>query len=212
MNEIIEALQELKKGLQQQLSEDILLKFQQSIDDIRRLNLQERFLTVQDLFPQSNLYTILGDEIQLRKEFKGKKLIISFLRGSWCPFCNVEVNHLIKNYEKIKSRDAEVVLITPQGWKNNKIWSEVTEMPFPIYQDKDNSLAKALGISFALQDYVLPIYKTLGIDLKASNDSDENVLPVPATYIVDETFKIVYHHFDVDYMNRLNIGDVLKNI
>lgn len=212
MNDLKEALQQLKAGMQQQLPQEVLVKFQNSIEDLRMLNLEEKSLTVDDTFPDAKLYTTLGEEVQLKNIFKGKRLIVSFLRGSWCPFCNVEVSYLIKNYEKIKSKGVEVILITPQSWSNNEKWSNNAEVPFLLYQDKDNALAKALGISFALQDYVIPIYESLGIDLKLNNESEEYILPVPTTYIVDENFNIIYHYFDVDYMNRVNIEDVLESI
>lgn len=212
MNDLKEALQQLKAGMQQQLPQEVLVIFQNSIEDLRMLNLEGKSLKVDDTFPDAKLYTTLGEEVQLKNTFKGKRLIVSFLRGSWCPFCNVEVSYLIKNYEKIKSKGVEVILITPQSWSNNEKWSNNAEVPFLLYQDKDNALAKALGISFALQDYVIPIYESLGIDLKLNNESEEYILPVPATYIVDENFNIIYHYFDVDYMNRVNIEDVLESI
>ena len=51
---------------------------------------------------------ILGNKIDL-KDFRGKKIFLSFYRGASCPFCNLRVHELIKHVDVF--REKELVII-----------------------------------------------------------------------------------------------------
>ena len=78
--------------------------------------------------------------------------------------------------------------------------------------DKGNIFAKQLGIAFELQDFVLPYYHALGIDLSNFNENDDNSLPIPAVFVVNESSKIIYKFADANYMNRIDIDELLKTL
>ena len=40
--------------------------------------------------------------------------MLSFYRGSWCPYCNLELRALQANIMEFKARNARLVAISPQ--------------------------------------------------------------------------------------------------
>jgi len=63
---------------------------------------------------------------------------------------------------------------------------------------------------FTLDETLKPIFKAFGIDLLAHNGVDTWELPIPATYVVAKSGKIVSACVDVDYRNRAEPAEILK--
>lgn len=57
---------------------------------------------------------------------------------------------------------------------------------------------------------MLPYYQNLGIELSEFNKNDENTLPVPAVFVVDGNRMVTYKFLDVNYMNRVDIEELIK--
>lgn len=58
----------------------------------------------------------------------------------------------------------------------------------------------------------MPFYNALGIDLTNFNKNNENSLPIPAVFVVNENGKIIYKFADANYMNRVDIDELLKTL
>ncbi len=52
----------------------------------------------------------------------------------------------------------------------------------------------------------------LDADLKNAHSDTQELLPVPATFIIDTNGKIIYKHFDEDYKNRASVHEILNNL
>ncbi|HAO08341.1 MAG TPA: alkyl hydroperoxide reductase, partial [Chryseobacterium sp.] len=77
---------------------------------------------------------------------------------------------------------------------------------------KNNTLAKQLGVAFELQNYVIPVYSSLGIELSTYNENNNNELPVPAVFVIDTNGSIIYKFVDTNYMNRINIQELTAQL
>ena len=55
-------------------------------------------------------------------------------------------------------------------------------------------------------------YKLFGIDLEKSNGNSDGILPVPATFIINQDGRIDYIHFETDYKTRLPVSEILKRL
>lgn len=140
---------------------------------------------------------------------KKGKIILAFYRGSWCPYCNLELKFLQDNISKIKEKKSVLVAISPQSPDHSLTMVEKNNLEFEVLTDHNNDFAKKLGIVFQLQDFVLPYYQNLGIDLSLFNKNNDT-LPVPAVFVVDENGKVVYKFLDVNYMNRINVEELIQ--
>jgi peroxiredoxin len=68
---------------------------------------------------------------------------------------------------------------------------------------------KAYDVNYTVNDETFAQLKKYGIDLEKNNGNTDHVLPVPATYVIDKTGKIIYVHFDKDYTRRASVNDIL---
>jgi peroxiredoxin len=55
-------------------------------------------------------------------------------------------------------------------------------------------------------------YKEYGIDLTVSNGNNDQLLPVPATYVIGKNGTVKYVQYDPNYKNRSKAKDILKHL
>ncbi|MFD2938959.1 peroxiredoxin-like family protein [Flavobacterium notoginsengisoli] len=210
MNDLANQIEILNAEFSKQVPQEILTVFQKSIEDLQSQNIEKNSLKVGDKIPDFCLPNANHEIICSENILKKGKMIVAFYRGSWCPYCNLELQELQKNLAKIIAKETTLVAISPQSPDNSLTLSEKHNLQFEVLTDANNIFAKQLGITFKLQDFVLSSYKSIGINLKDFNKDEENTLPVPAVFLVNEKREILYNFFDVNYTNRINIEELLN--
>jgi len=94
-------------------------------------------LKVGDKAPQFSLKGEGADTVNLT-DFEGKKLVLSFNRANWCPFCMKQVVDLQKQYDAIQDEGAEVLIIWREeatGTEGLKKIREQTKATMPFALD-----------------------------------------------------------------------------
>jgi peroxiredoxin len=81
-----------------------------------------------------------------------------------------------------------------------------------VLSDVGSNVARKFGLVFTLDETLRPIYKAFGIDLVAHNGVDGWELPIPATYVVAKSGKILSAFVDVDYRNRAEPAEILESL
>ena len=129
-------------------------------------------------------------------------LVISFYRGVWCPYCNLELQALQETLPQFSALGASLVAISPQAAANSRKSQRENKLDFPILSDTRNDVAAAFGLRFALPDYLVELYKWLKNDLPAFNGDPSWTLPMPARYVIAQDGTIVYAEVNPDYTLR----------
>jgi peroxiredoxin len=129
-------------------------------------------------------------------------LVVSFYRGVWCPYCNLELRALQAALPDIEERGASVVAISPQTAPNSRKSQRDNNLTFPILSDEKSRVAAAFGLRFSLPDYLVELYKGFKNDLPAFNDDPAWVLPMPARYVIGSDGIIAYAEVNPDYTQR----------
>lgn len=111
-------------------------------------------------------------------------LVVSFYRGVWCPYCNLELQALEAVLPEIAARGASLAVISPQTQNNSCKSQRDNKLSVPIMTDAGAKLADAFGIKFALSEELIEVYRGFGNDLPRVNDNPEWVLPMPARYVI----------------------------
>jgi peroxiredoxin len=127
--------------------------------------------------------------------------VLSFYRGGWCPYCNLELRALQKALPDFIALGASLIAVSPQTPDQSLSTAEKNNLAFAVLSDTSSSIAKAYGIAFNLAEELRPIYKKIGQALPDRNGSW--VLPLPATYVIDRSGIISFAYVDVDFRNRL---------
>jgi peroxiredoxin len=136
-------------------------------------------------------------------------LVLSFYRGVWCPYCNMELQALQAELAAIEARGASLVAISPQTAPNSRRSQRDNKLSFPILSDPKAEVANAFGIRFALPDYLVEVYKSFKNDLPLINDDPSWVLPMPARYVIGTDGIIAYAEVNPDYTQRPDPSELL---
>jgi peroxiredoxin len=136
-------------------------------------------------------------------------LVISFYRGVWCPYCNMELQALEEALPEFVAQGASLVAISPQNAVNSRKSVRQNKLSFPILSDTNNDVAAAFGLRFALPDYLVELYKNLKNDLPAFNNDPGWTLPMPARYVIAQDGTILYSEVNPDYTHRPEPSDML---
>lgn len=139
-------------------------------------------------------------------------LVVTFYRGVWCPYCNMELQALQAALPEIRASGARVVAISPQVAANSRKSVRQNQLDFPILSDAHNEVAAAFGLRFQLQDYLIELYKSLKNDLPAFNGDPSWTLPMPARYVIAQDATIVYAEVNPDYTRRPDPSEMLPAI
>lgn len=136
-------------------------------------------------------------------------LVITFYRGVWCPYCNMELQALQEVLPQFQALGASLIAISPQNPVNSRKSIRQNNLSFPILSDPGNEVAAAFGLRFALPDYLVDLYKSLKNDLPAFNGDPSWTLPMPARFVVGEDGTILYAEVNPDYTRRPEPEDML---
>ena len=180
-----------------------------SIEDFMQTWNPANAINVGQPFPDFSLSDATGKQVSMKELLAKGPLLISFYRGGWCPYCNLALKALEDSFSAIKARGVTLVAISPELPNQSLTMQEKHELQFPVLSDVGNNLARKLGILFHQLDTMLPIMKAYGVDLQARNGDDSNVVPFPASYLIDSKGIIRYTFLDPDYTHRLEPSTAL---
>jgi len=150
-------------------------------------------------FTTSDIY---GKQIKL-SDYKGKKIILSFMRNVACPFCNLRVHQLIGNRMKLEKSGVQMILFfesAPDKLLKSAFHQGIS--PYPLIGDPEKKIYNKYGI----ENSALKMMKTFfQADIKAASkfaktidtpkDKESSNTLIPADFFIDENFKIVKAHY-----------------
>jgi peroxiredoxin len=167
---------------------------------------------VGDFLPEGSFADKNGATVSLTAAMGEKPAVVTFYRGGWCPYCNIQLRHYQKMLPEIKALGAELVAITPELPDQSLSTQQKNELEFVVLSDRDNAYAKQLKIVFALTPELREVYRQFGIDLEKSHGNTAWELPLAATFVVDATRRITYAFVDSDYTKRAEPEQLLKAV
>ncbi len=162
-----------------------------------------------DTLPAFDLADPDGNTVSSTDLLARGPLVISFYRGVWCPYCNMELQALEETLPKFRELGANLVAISPQTPVNSRKSIAKNTLTFPILSDPHNDVAAAFGLRFDMPDYLVALYKSLKNDLPAFNGDPSWTLPMPARYVVGRDGVILYAEVNPDYTRRPEPDDML---
>jgi peroxiredoxin len=162
-----------------------------------------------DLAPEFTLTDSDGKPVSSRELLAKGPLVVSFYRGVWCPYCNMELQALQAALPEIAARGASLVAISPQTAANSRKSQRDNKLDFPILSDAKSEVANAFGIRFALQDYLIEVYKDFNNNLPVVNEDPAWVLPMPARFVIGTDGIIAYAEVNPDYTQRPDPSELL---
>ena len=176
------------------------------------LRLTDQAIKVGETFPAFSLTDANESIVSLSTLLKDGPLVISFYRGAWCPYCNLEINALQNRLTDIEAAGAQLVAISPQTPDKSNDQVSASKLSFAVLSDIGNQLAKQCGLVFTLPESLRPIYADWQLDIPGHNGDETFELPMPATFIIGADSIIKYAFIDMDYTKRLEPEIIIEQL
>lgn len=183
--------------------------YDKKIDELRIQFPLQNVLKVGSPAPDFSLANRHGSRMSLVDLLARGPAILTFYRGGWCPYCNLQLRAYQKVLSEIEALDATLVAISPELPDNSLSTAEKNALRFPVLSDVGNYIAAAFGLVYALPEELREALRSNGKALPALNGDESWRLPVPATFIVGTDGRVAFAYVEIDYRRRLAPEDLL---
>ena len=186
------------------------------IESLRKNGAVDQILKPGTKAPAFMLKNQRGEDISSVDLIKHGPLVVSFTRGSWCPFCAAEVRALNEVYEQFRQAGIELVVLSPQSPDSTQKQATAEKLKFNLLVDKDNAIGKAFGLVYTFPEDLKNVYRNVfKLDIQAVNEASGWQLPIPARFVIDGSGVIRDVKANPDYRYRpepSEVFDIAKKI
>jgi peroxiredoxin len=186
------------------------------IESLRKNGAVDQILKPGARAPAFTLKNQHGEDISSVDLIKHGPLVVSFTRGSWCPFCAAEVRALNDVYDQFRQAGIELVVLSPQSLDRARKQATAGKLTFNLLVDKDNEIGKAFGLVYTFPEDLKNVYRdVLKLDIQAINEASGWQLPIPARFVIDGSGVIRDVKADPDYRYRpeaSEVFDIVKKV
>jgi len=190
---------------------DILKNMDVTTADLVATGIAERAIAQGDTAPDFTLPDHLGREVSQSACLADGPVLLTFYRGGWCPYCNLELRAYQRELDRIKAAGGTLLAVSPMMPDGSLETAEKNALAFPVLSDVGNKVSAAYGLVFEVDKRIQETYRDkLGIDLEGLNGDGSFTLPLPATYVIATDGRIAHAYVNADYRLRAAPEDALK--
>lgn len=162
-----------------------------------------------DLFPDFVLPDTQGLHVRLADLIGSGPIVLSFLRGRWCPYCAQELKAWHDAMPRLEAEGGQFIAISAEtGGLAESFRCEIAPGARMLC-DVDHGLAMMLGLAFPIGDDLHRRYVEAGLDLATIFGNSGRILPITATYVIDAGGVVRYAFVDPDFRVRANPETVI---
>jgi peroxiredoxin len=144
-----------------------------------------------------------GQATSLPAALDGRRGVLVFYRGAWCPYCNIALNAYQSGLlDQLEQRGIALVAVSPQKPDGSLTTREKNDLRFAVLSDPGNQLAGAAGIVTAPSTEARAAQLELGLDLEQVNADATAALPMPTTLILEPDLTVRWVDVHPDYTTR----------
>lgn len=169
----------------------------------------ERALKAGDRAPDFTLSDADGAPVSLAGLLAKGPVVLTFYRGVWCPYCNIDLKAVEEVAGQVRALGATLVALSPQTPVNSRKSQRQNGLSFPILSDAGLKVAEQFGIKFAMPAELIELYKAFGNDFAVINGDDSWTLPMPGRFVIDRDGVIAYAEVSPDYTRRPDPAELL---
>ena len=140
-------------------------------------------------------FELVDTELKMRTldEFKGKKIVLSFIVAASSPVCEVELCTFRDSWDEISNLGAQVIAISNDGPFANKAFAEKNNYNFPLLGDYKSQ---------TIRDYDVLMPHLLHV--KDYNAAKRSV------FVIDENGTVVYKWVSEDPLKEPNYQEIIE--
>jgi len=183
--------------------------YEAKIEELRASFAFEAAARVGDQAPDFSLKDARGDLVTLSTLLERGPVVVTFYRGGWCPYCNLQLKAYQAVLPQMTALGARLVAISPQLPDGSLSTREANALTFDVLSDVGNIAARRFGLVYALGEELRAALRSNNKALPSINGDESWELPVPATFVIAPSGRIALAHIEVDYRQRLEPEAIL---
>ncbi len=206
-------LAEYRIGWHQRVPAERKAAMERHIEQLRHGEVAKAMLKAGDRAPAIVLKNARGATVDAARLLEQGPVIVTFYRGGWCPYCNMELKAYQEILPEIAAAGASLVAISPEKPDDTLSTAEKNALTFEVLSDEGQKVGRAFRLVYEFTDELRGVYHGFGLDIPGKNGTpNEWALPVSATYVIGSDGVILYANTDVDYRDRADPREVLGNL
>ena len=163
----------------------------------------KKALKTGDYVPDFTLQNPSGRSVSLAGLLRGGPAVVTFYRGGWCPYCNLQLRAYQQVLGEITALGAKLVAISPQLPDDSMSTAEMNRLSFDVLSDIGNRVARSFGLVYSLPKELRAALASNNKALPGINGDNSWELPLPATYVIAPDRRITLAEIELDYRERL---------
>ncbi len=144
-----------------------------------------------------------GGQLQtLASLLQNGPVVLTFYRGNWCPYCNVQLRAYQQILPQLAQYGATLVAVSPQTPEHSSLTASDKDLTFAVLSDVGNAVARQYGLAYGVGTEVGSALRSVGIDLAAFNGTPDDELPLTATFLIGTDGLIAWAEVDANFKQR----------
>lgn len=157
---------------------------------------------VETPFPEFRLPDHRGQYQSLAALRGDTPLIVSFVRGTWCPYCQVELSQWREQLPALSAAGGRLVVVVGEVAGGADRIHKMLGGNAIVLCDIDHGAALDLGLAHHVGIDLLQRYLDAGLDLADVYGTASGILPIPATFLIDSDGMVAQSFVDPDFRVR----------
>lgn len=158
-------------------------------------------------------HDVYGNSVRLQ-DFVGKKVLLAFFRDAACPFCNLRLYELTRQYEQLQANNLHIIAVFSSPSEDVRRFVARHPRPFTLLSDPNLYLYERYGIQhsgWALVKAILfRMPRIIGGMMKGGHGDMKNpyVKLVPADFLISEQGEIVHTWYGRDTSDHIPMKNI----
>jgi peroxiredoxin len=207
---LTDSIDTFMQGVAKHAPPEVLAGLGAEIKKLAESGIARQALQVGSKAPNFTLPDAHGKPVTLSTLLAKGPAVVTFYRGGWCPFCDLQLRAYQGALGAIHDLGAELVAISPQTPDYALTDVEKKQLTFPVLTDKGNRVAREFKLVFALSDELKKLQTHFGSVLPKFNGDESWELPMPGTFVLDRQGVVKFASVDPNWMVRVEPGVLVE--
>jgi peroxiredoxin len=204
------SIDNLMQGVAEHAPPEVLKDVSAEIAKLAESGIARQALQVGAKAPEFTLPDAHGKAVSLSALLATGPAVVTFYRGGWCPFCDLQLRAYQGALGVIHDLGGELVAISPQTPDYALSDVEKKQLTFPVLTDQGNRVAREFKLVFTLSETLRQAQIRFGNAVPKFNGDDSWELPMPGTFVVDRQRIVRFASVDPNWMVRVEPAAILE--
>lgn len=172
-----------------------------------------RFVQRGDPIPDFQLLNVEGGTLTSEKLTAYGPAVLIFFRFAGCPACNIALPYYQRQlFPKLQALGVPLVAVSPQVPERLIEIKQRHDLQFQVATDKDNTLARQLGILYSFDEASRKAALSKGGGIGEVTGTGTWELPQPAVVVIGQHGEVIFAEVSPDWLVRTETEVIVQAV